>query len=75
MMRREENTIVVICNLGALAPRKFRMFAGELDLGDMRVVVANNGAFVLKFFHEHVTGGLAVVIDVRFVRHAAEEDI
>ena len=75
MMCREENTVVVIRDLSAFAPRKFRMFAGELDLGDMRVVVANNGALVLKFLHEHVTGGLAVVIDVRFVCHAEEEDI
>ena len=75
MMRREENTIVVSRDLGALAPRKFRMFPGELDFGDIRVVVANTGAFVLKFLHEDVTGGLAVVIDVRFVRHAEEEDI
>ena len=51
------------------------MLAGELDLGDMRVVVANTGAFVLKFLHEHVTRGLAVVIDVRFVSHAEEENL
>ena len=51
------------------------MLAGELDLGDMRVVVADMSAFFFELLGEHVTRGLAVVIDVRFVSNAEEENL
>jgi len=73
-MGGDQDAVVIILNLNRLPTGIFGMLAGVLDLGDVGVVVGDGCSALLELLHEDIAGRFAVVVDVRFVGHAEEED-
>lgn len=75
MMRGDEDAVVVVGDVDGFATGILGVFAGDFDHGHVGVVVADLSAFFFKLLGKHVTGGLAVVVDIGLVGHVEDENL